>query len=124
MFENTKNFVDDVSASKRAAQLREELARWERILITEYTPEKIILFGSFTSGKTKPWSDVDMVIIKNTDKSFLDRTKEVLSLLKPRVGLDVIIYTPHEFERLSSTNLFIKEEISGKGVVIYERRRQ
>lgn len=105
----------------RAEQLKTELKRWETLLKTYYLPEKIILFGSMASGKTEEWSDVDLVIIKNTDKPFLDRIKDVLLLLKPQVGLDVLVYTPQEFEKLSSASLFFKEEVDKKGVVVYER---
>ncbi|MEW6103322.1 MAG: nucleotidyltransferase domain-containing protein [bacterium] len=107
--------------NKRAFQLNDELKRWKEILKREYNPYKIILFGSFPKGKIGDWSDIDMVIIKDSNKPFLDRIKEVLLLLKPEVGLDVLVYTQEEFKKLLSTRLFFKEEISRKGAVIYER---
>ena len=121
MVGNTKNNIENISVRDRALKLKDELNRWERILKNEYKPEKIILFGSYANGKTGEWSDIDMVILKDTDKPFLDRTKEVLLLLKPKVGLDVLVYTPQEFKQLCESKLFVKEEISSKGLVIYER---
>ncbi len=121
MVENTKNYVENISVRDRTLKLKNELNRWKRILKNEYKPEKIILFGSFALGRTREWSDIDMVILKDTDKPFLDRIKEVLLLLKPKVGLDVLVYTPQEFKKLCDTKLFFKEEISNRGLVIYER---
>jgi len=48
----------------------------------------------------------------------LERSKELFLLLKPKVGMDILVYTPEEFRQLSERRFF-KEEIIGKGV-IYE----
>jgi predicted nucleotidyltransferase len=104
----------------RSTQLRKELDRYVDILVSEYTPEKIILFGSVASGNIREWSDIDLVIIKKTDKPFLDRTRDVIHLLKPKSGLDVMVYTPEEFNDLSRTRRFFQEEIISKGKVVYE----
>jgi len=110
-----------ISVRNRYTKIQTELSRWIGILKERYNPEKIILFGSFANGKIKEWSDVDLVIIKNIKKPFLERSKEVLLLLQPKVGVDILVYTPNEFKRLSETKLFFKEEILKKGKVIYER---
>jgi predicted nucleotidyltransferase len=110
-----------VLAQARRVSLERELARWLPLLIAHERPEKIILFGSYCTGQVKEWSDLDMVIVKETQAPFLDRTRQVLALLKPRVGVDVLVYTPDEFERLSRERAFVRQEIVGKGRVIYER---
>lgn len=103
------------------ALLEAELARFVQILREQYQPERIILFGSLAEGETHEWSDIDLVIIKQTDKRYLDRIREVLLLLQPRFGIDVIVYTPDEFATLRQTNMMVREEIASKGRVIYER---
>lgn len=105
----------------RALMLREELERWVKLLKKEYDPDKVILFGSFAQNKVRKWSDIDLIIIKNTEKSFLDRLKEVLVLLRPSVGVDILVYTPEEFKYLSANRSFFKREINSKGKTIYER---
>ena len=107
----------------RRALLERELSRWLPLLIAHEQPDKIILFGSYCTGQVGEWSDLDMVIIKSTPAAFLDRTRQVLMLLKPRVGVDVLVYTPQEFEHLSRERAFLREEILTKGKVIYERGR-
>jgi predicted nucleotidyltransferase len=108
-------------AHARRASLERELARWLPLLIANERPDKIILFGSYCTGEIAEWSDLDLVIVKDTQAPFLDRTRQVLDLLKPRVGVDVLVYTPAEFERLSRERAFVRDEIVGKGKVIYER---
>src|SRR2546422_1146644 len=70
------------------------------ILIREHEPEKLILFGSAAQGEIHEWSDLDLVVIKRTDKPLLERIEEVLRLVRPKVGLDVLVYTPEEMEDL------------------------
>jgi len=108
-------------AQARRALLERELSRWLPLLITHEQPDKIILFGSYSTGQVGEWSDLDLVIIKKTETSFLDRTRHVLELLKPQVGVDVLVYTPTEFELLSQERPFVRREIVAKGKVIYER---
>ena len=37
-------------------------------IVKEYQPEKIILFGSWAWGEPHEWSDVDLFIIKRSEK--------------------------------------------------------
>ncbi len=111
----------DAHAQARRELLERELNRWLPLLIAHEQPDKIILFGSYCAGEIGEWSDLDMVIVKETDAPFLDRTRQILALLRPRVGLDVLVYTPEEFEQLSRERAFLREEITVKGQVIYER---
>ncbi len=110
-----------VHAQARRLLLKRELNRWLPLLIAHEQPDKIILFGSYCTGQIGEWSDLDLVIIKETKAPFLDRTRRILELLKPQVGVDVLVYTPEEFEQLSQERAFVRQEIVAKGRVIYER---
>lgn len=110
-------------AGVRRTKLKRVLERWVDLLKEKYDPEKVILFGSLGDDETGPWSDIDLVIVKDTKKRFLDRIKEVLVLLQPEVGVDILVYTPQEFQALASSRLFFKGEIQSRGKVVYERGR-
>ena len=114
---------DNVRTQARRALLERELARWLPLLIAHEQPDRIILFGSYCTGQIGEWSDLDMVIVKETTAPFLDRTRHVLELLRPRVGVDVLVYTPREFDQLGQKRAFMRQEILAKGKVIYERDR-
>lgn len=99
--------------------LQQELQRIVGILQTQYHPTKIILFGSTASQRRDPNSDLDLVVIKDTTKRFYDRIGDVLRLVKPREAVDVLVYTPEEYERLKQESWFVGEEIAKKGKVLY-----
>ena len=108
---------------QRGLRLEQELHRIMDILIREHEPEKMILFGSAAQGEIHEWSDLDLVVIKRTDKPLLERIEEVLRLVRPKVGLDVLVYTPEEMEDLiAERRVFVLDEIIYKGAVAYERR--
>lgn len=109
------------AVSDRQQLLLAELNRYVDLLRDFYNPQSILLFGSMVNGTTHEWSDLDLVIIKETTQRFLDRTKEVIQLLQPRVGIDILVYTPVEFEKLCQERAFVKDEILGKGKILYEQ---
>lgn len=86
--------------------------------IKPYNPEKIILFGSYAAGRAKDDSDVDLVVIKDTREPFHERQKKVRLLIRTTTPLDIFVFTPQEFEKAQSNNLFIKE-VAETGKLIY-----
>ncbi len=114
-----------VNEQPRASKclLQEELTRYLSILSNELDTQRVILFGSLASDQVRDESDIDLVVVKETSLPFIDRLHEVRRLLRPRVDTDILVYTPAEYEALCRTRAFVRDEISGKGVVLYERRR-
>ena len=92
--------------------------------MTEHgNPEKVILFGTLATGRINEWSDIDLVVVEQTELSFFQRLRRIRKLLQPRVGTDVMVYTPAEFNQLSAESPFFRDEIVAKGKVVYERGR-
>ena len=102
---------------------KEEL---KKAIVSSYkkiNPVKIILFGSWCRDEEDKYSDVDIIVIYETKKRFLDRLKELYLMWDIPVAFDILAYTPVEFERmLKEKNSFIKR-INKEGEVIYERTK-
>jgi uncharacterized protein len=85
---------------------------------------KAIVFGSFARGEPSRRSDVDLVLIQETEKRFLDRyegiLRDIVALVHGR-DVDLLIYTPQEFAEMTDRR-FIRT-IMKEGVVIYESNR-
>jgi predicted nucleotidyltransferase len=85
-----------------------------------YHPIRIILFGSCARGDQDEMSDVDLVILKETKSSFIQRYRDIAPYLKNEIPVDLFVYTPAEFQRMrESGNPFI-ERVLSEGKVVYE----
>jgi len=91
-------------------------------IVAGYSPRKIILFGSFAYGTPAEDSDVDLLIIKDTDKRPIERWMEVKRLLrdpKRMISISPLVYTMQEIsDRLAIKDFFVREVLE-KGEVLY-----
>jgi len=93
-------------------------------IVKEYTPEEVILFGSYAYGQPDQDSDLDFFIIKDTEKPPLKRRIELRRLLRDdrrRFPIELLVLTPKEVsDRLKFQDQFI-QGIVDRGKVLYER---
>lgn len=105
--------------------INNEISKITEQLKKKYRPEKIILFGSRAWSRHTSSSDVDMFIIKSTDKSFPQRICEVYRVLREiryKIPFEPIVYTPEEVKnRLELGDFFVKKILT-KGKILYERK--
>jgi predicted nucleotidyltransferase len=85
-----------------------------------FNPERIILFGSVLSSNWDEESDVDIIVVYDTDKSFLNRLKELYQSWSIPKAVDILAYTPAEFIEMTSSNYFVQDAVKD-GELIYER---
>lgn len=81
-------------------------------------PQKIILFGSYAYGTPNPDSDIDLLVITDTDKSFHQRIQQLRPLLPKNRPIYLIVLTPQEYQKAQGANSLV-DEIDAKGKVIY-----
>ena len=94
-----------------------------RRLIEYFSPEKIILYGSYGSAESDKESDIDLLIIKETEKSPHERRLEAEKILFDRaMPLDINVYTPGEVNYLFSIGSPFIEEVIEKGRLLYMRK--
>lgn len=86
------------------------------ILVNQYGPiEQIIMFGSQARDEADEYSDLDLIVIKETDKGFVQRLVEVPVL---PVHADVFVYTPEEFVQMKEDeNPFIISVLENSKVI-------
>lgn len=87
-----------------------------------FNPDKIILFGSYAMGNATNNSDLDLLVIKDTDLPYHKRSFDIhKSLIGLMIPIDILVYTQKEFdqernEQSSFLNLAMKTS-----KVVYER---
>jgi predicted nucleotidyltransferase len=85
-------------------------------------PEKIILFGSWARGERGPHSDIDLLIIQESDLSRPQRYAQVRRLFWGMgVPMDILVYTPEEFARYQSVPGSFTHTVAREGKDLYAR---
>ena len=92
----------------------------------EYKPEKIILYGSFAYGNPHRDSDIDLLIIKETQERLHERMFKIRDVVDIRdsswPAFSPLILTLQEIKvRLDRGDQFIADILS-KGEVLYDRK--
>ncbi|MFZ3384873.1 MAG: nucleotidyltransferase domain-containing protein [Candidatus Methanoperedens sp.] len=91
-------------------------------IISKYTPQKIMLFGSYARGDAHEGSDIDLMLIKETSKRFIDRIADVIRLNNTLISLEPLVYSPLEFETMKKEKRDFIMTIEEEGIEIYDAR--
>jgi len=93
-------------------------------LVRTYSPERIVLYGSYAYGKPDRNSDIDLLIVKNTHERPIDRrvtVRRLVSDLRKKTPFSPLVVTPDELlHQIAKGDDFLKE-ITAKGKVLYEK---
>lgn len=98
------------------AELKAELDRILNRLKKDPSMRLVLLFGSLARGDAREHSDIDLIVVKETEKRFLDRLDEFYN--DAREAMDVLVYTPQEFEEMKERP-FVKRALK-EGKILYE----
>lgn len=107
--------------ARYAGQLEQALAFIVATLSSLDEVERISVFGSYARGRADLFTDLDVLVVMNSNEPFLERQGRLYRLLAVSVDLDLLCYTPQEFEALK-TRPFLRQVLREE-VVIYENRR-
>jgi len=91
-----------------------------RQIVEKFNPQKIILFGSYARGNPRPESDVDLLVVMETEMREVEQSIAICQQIDYLFGLDLLVYTPaHLTERLAMDDSFLQDVIE-EGKVLYE----
>lgn len=86
---------------------------------------RAIVFGSLARGEESRHSDLDLIIIQDTEKRFLDRYDELLREIVravPEWNVDLLIYTPQELDQMAGQPLIATALKEGR--LLYESEQK
>ena len=85
-------------------------------------PKKIIVFGSFSTGKfVEGESDIDLLIIKESKLKLADRYSQARLSLSLKLPFDIFTLTEKELKEKLAQSFFFREIVK-QGEVIYEQK--
>jgi predicted nucleotidyltransferase len=95
-----------------AATGTKSVARWLRDglprLLRARGVDTAYVFGSWARGQADAWSDIDLILVAESTRPFVDRFRDYPELLRGPGGIDLLVYTPAEFARVRRTNRFVR----------------
>ena len=101
--------------------LRTALDRIVRELSAISEVEQVILFGSYAEGRADLLTDLDLLVVMRSDEDFVTRTARLYQRLHPGVDLDLLVYTPTEFEQMRQGGFV--GQAAARGKVLYAKKR-
>jgi len=103
-------------------QIADRLLPYLRVLVDQFQPQEIILFGSYAYGQPDEHSDVDLLIIKELEQSPLREAVAVRKAWRPvraSVGslpFDLIVTSPDDHKRRLAHSAGFYDEIVRRGI--------
>lgn len=86
---------------------------------SKITPILMIVFGSVAQGTAGDNSDLDLILVVESDENRLVRSaKARLALEDSNIPIDVIVYTPEEFKRGLSNEYSLIHEAVATGRIV------
>lgn len=89
----------------------------------QFDPDRIILFGSYALGNANNDSDIDLLVIKNTNLPRHRRSFDIQkSLIGSMIPMDILVYTQKEFELESQEKYSFLSSALKTSKILYERK--
>ena len=86
----------------------------------EFSPDRVVLFGSYARGEVTEDSDVDLLVILPFEGRAVDQSVKIRLRLRPGFPVDLIVRTPEKVrERLAMGDSFMRDVLD-EGKVLYE----
>jgi predicted nucleotidyltransferase len=85
------------------------------------------IYGSTARGEADEHSDVDLILVRETDRPFFDRIRDVMDLVFALGSVDLLIYTPDELaQMLREPGRFFLKDVVREAVIVegQQGRRQ
>ncbi len=98
----------------------EAIQKVVRQIVERFHPKKIILFGSYACGVPTEDSDVDLLVIMNTDGNRLRSAARISAGIDHPFPLDILVFEPDQLQASLERGGVFTTEIATRGVVLYE----
>lgn len=83
---------------------------------------QVILFGSYARGEATDRSDVDLLVVAETDLPPHKRAVALYKEFRPYpFGMDIVVYTPGEVQEQRKSDLSFVSTVLREGRTLYER---
>jgi predicted nucleotidyltransferase len=108
---------------KLSDELRDRISE----LLKPLRPEKVILFGSYAWGQPTEDSDIDLIVVLDSEavpRTYHDRmanrllVRRALDAVNREYALDVLVYTVPEWKDFQDSGSAFSKEVASRGIEV------
>jgi predicted nucleotidyltransferase len=113
-----------ISGAREAVPSLQEIREAITPVLHAAGAQKAILFGSYARGDADEYSDVDLLVVAESRRPFIERCKDFLGMwhVSPVKAIDLFVYTPKEFRKMQSQDNPLIARAIREGELVYEAR--
>jgi len=104
-------------------RIAHQLLPYLEVLMDQFHPEQVILFGSYAYGQPDRHSDVDLLVVKDIEKSSVSERRDILKAWRPlrwsqeSLPFELLVVTPAEHrERVARGGFY--STIASRGLTL------
>lgn len=109
-------------AQIEAVAALEDIQQIVNQIVSRFHPQRVILFGSYALGNPTEDSDVDLLVVMETDEPLLHVAANIAAAIDHPFPLDIIVSTPSKIEASLSRQGVFASQVMMEGIVLYEAR--
>ena len=101
---------------------RNEIEKLAKDIGEASNAERVILFGSHANGRATPDSDVDLIVVAESDLPRHKRSRDLYKRIRPhRFSMDIVVITPGELTRARKSKVSFVSQALREGESVYVR---
>lgn len=111
------------NSKKISKKIDNQIKKMVQRVVSQFSPEQVILFGSYAKGTAGPDSDIDLLVVMPVSGSRREKAIEIgVALHDISIPKDVIVVTPQEFAWRKDVVGTIERPASREGKILYARK--
>lgn len=103
--------------------IADQLRPYLQVIVERFHPERVILFGSYAYGEPSADSDVDLLVVKDIERSPLSEATRIRRAVRPlrkvsNLPLDIMVRAPSDLLERIERGADFHAEIVQNGLVL------
>ena len=104
-------------------KIADQLRPYLQVLVEQFHPERVILFGSYAYGEPTADSDVDLLVVKDNERSPASEATRIRKAVRHlrrtfNLSLDIMVRAPEDLRARIAQGADFHEEIVRRGLVL------
>ena len=104
----------------KTAYMMDSIRNVVQQIVDGFHPKKVILFGSYATGTPTQDSDVDILVVMDTNQRPLHAAAAIAAAIDHPFPMDILVFRPSDWEEYLSEGAVFATHVSANGLILYE----